>query len=411
MNEHRSRRPTAAPALIAVAGATAMLAVSSWPVAAQAPQTRQAAAQRPPAAKAEKHGPPAKSEQVIAVLVNDDPITGYEVDQRAAFLGLSSGGIGGPEFKAKAEARWAQIVKDPRTNERLQQLLRQKNVRSREEALAVQKQFATQLQRDMVEQLKREARAGMLPRLRKEAQEELIEERLKLQEAKRLGFEVSDDEVQRIMKNVAERNKMTPEQFTQHLKGLGVDVATMQEKFRAQQAWREVVRRRFAAQISITHRDVDRMVSAHASEAGEDTVELQVQKLTLPLQGRKDQSSIARRYAEADGLRNRFGGCKSMAGLAREIADARLEDAKYIKPSSVPEPTQSMLLNARDGDMLPPVTGAHGIEVYAVCGRRPIKADEKAREKAQEELAQKEFEIVAKRHLRDLRQDAHIEYR
>ena len=52
-----------------------------------------------------------------------------------------------------------------------------------------------------------------------------------------------------------------------------------------------------------------------------------------------------------------------------------------------------------------------GIEIYAVCGRRPLKTDAKVREKAMEELAQKEFEIVAKRHLRDLRQDAHIEFR
>jgi len=51
-----------------------------------------------------------------------------------------------------------------------------------------------------------------------------------------------------------------------------------------------------------------------------------------------------------------------------------------------------------------------GIEIYAVCGRRSIKADEKERERAQEELAlaQKEFEIMAKRQLRDLRQDARI---
>ena len=73
--------------------------------------------------------------------------------------------------------------------------------------------------------------------------------------------------------------------------------------------------------------------------------------------------------------------------------------------------TRSMLLNAKDGDVLPPTTSSAGVEVYAVCGRRTIKADEKLREKAQEELAQKEFEIVAKRHLRDLRQDAHIEFR
>ena len=120
---------------------------------------------------------------------------------------------------------------------------------------------------------------------------------------------------------------------------------------------------------------------------------------------------MAKRYAEAEACASKFGGCKTMAGLAKDAGNARFEDLKYIKPSSIPEPTRSMLLSAKDGDMLPPATAAAGIEVYAVCGRRAVKADEKQREKAQEELAQKEFEIVAKRHLRDLRQDAHIEYR
>ena len=214
-----------------------------------------------------------------------------------------------------------------------------------------------------------------------------------------------------MMKTLAERNKMTEEQFAQHIKGLGVDISTMQERTRAQVAWREVVRRKFSAQISITNRDIDRMLSASASESGEDTVELQVQKITLPMPAKMDQGAMAKRYAEADGLRQRLDGCKTMAGLAKEAGNARFEDMKFIKPSSIPEPTRSMLLSAKDGDMLPPATAAAGIEIYAVCGRRAVKADEKEREKAQEELAQKEFEIVAKRHLRDLRQDAHIEYR
>jgi peptidyl-prolyl cis-trans isomerase SurA len=123
-----------------------------------------------------------------------------------------------------------------------------------------------------------------------------------------------------------------------------------------------------------------------------------------------DQAALAKRYAEADGLRQRIGGCNAMGSLAKEV-NARFDDLKYIKPSAISEPTRSMLLNARDGDVLPPTTTAGGIEIYAVCGRRSIKADEKEREKAQEELAQKEFEIMAKRQLRDLRQDAHIEYR
>ena len=44
------------------------------------------------------------------------------------------------------------------------------------------------------------ARDALVPKFKKEAQEELIEERLKLQEAKRNGIEVTDDEVKRIMK-------------------------------------------------------------------------------------------------------------------------------------------------------------------------------------------------------------------
>jgi peptidyl-prolyl cis-trans isomerase SurA len=386
-----------------------VVTAASGPLLAQAP-SRQAAAQRAPA-KADKQVQPAPAEQTIAVLVNDQPITAYEIQQRTAFLAMQSGGGAGPEMKAKAEARWKEITKDPKINERLQALIRERNVKSQEEAQAVQQEFVVKLQKNMIEQLQRENRAAMLPKFKKEALEELIEERLKVQEAKRLNIEITDDEVTRIIKGIAERNKMTEEQFTQQVTGNGVDISTMRERLRAQFAWRDVVRRRGQMVVSINERDVERMLSASASEAGEDTVELQVQRITLLTPAKTDQTAMARRYVEADTLQRRFGGCNTMPGLAKDASEAKYEDMKYIKPSSVPEPTRSMLLNAKDGDVLPPATAAAGIEIYAVCGRRPIQIDAKLREKAMEDLSQKEFEIVAKRYLRDLRQDAHIEFR
>ena len=404
---HSAFRRLALPlALLLTAGVVATAA--SDRLAAQAPP-RQAAAESP-AAKAEKASQSGKSEQAIVLLVNDEPITAYEIQQRANFLALQGSSGLTPELKAKAEARWAQITKDPKINERLNALMRERKVATQEQAQAVQKEYVMKLQHDMLDQLQREGRAAMMPKLKKEAQEELIDERLKLQEAKRGGIEISDADVRRMMKTLADRNKMTEEQFAQHLKGMGVDIATMNERTRAQAAWREVVRRKFSAQISITSRDVDRMISATASETGADIVELQLAKITLPTHGKMDQAALAKRYAEADGLRQRISGCNAMGGLAKEV-NARFDDLKYIRPSAISEPTRSMLLNARDGDVLPPATTPGGIEIYAVCGRRSIKADEKEREKAQEELAQKEFEIMAKRQLRDLRQDAHIEYR
>jgi peptidyl-prolyl cis-trans isomerase SurA len=388
------------------ATATAVTVVCS-PLAAQTPP-RQAAAQPAPT-KAEKQAQPGKGEQSIVVLVNDEPVTGYEIQQRAKFISLNA------NIADQVKENFHRMVQAESTNKQvraiLDEVIRTNPGKSREQIGAIFEQRKTQFALGLQKQAVETARAGLVPKFKKEAQEELIEERLKLQEAKRNGIEVSDDDVKRMMKSLADRNKMTEPQFAEHVKGLGVDISTMQERTRAQTAWREVVRRRFSAQISVTNRDIDRMLSAAANESGEDLVELQVQKITLPMPAKMDQGAMAKRYAEADSLRQRIDGCKAMAGVAKEAGSAKYDDLKYIKPSSISEPTRSMLLNARDGDVLPPSTAAAGIEIYAVCGRRALKTDEKEREKAQEELSQREFEIVAKRYLRDLMQDAHIEYR
>jgi peptidyl-prolyl cis-trans isomerase SurA len=68
-----------------------------------------------------------------------------------------------------------------------------------------------------------------------------------------------------------------------------------------------------------------------------------------------------------------------------------------------------LLSNAQVGEMLPPNVMSQGIELLAVCDRKLVKADDKRRAEAAAELRQKEFEIQAKRLLRDLQQDAIIE--
>ena len=99
--------------------------------------------------------PPPKGTQAIVVLVNDEPITAWEIEQRAGFVAANSGG-NPKDMKAKAEARWAQIVKDPKTNERFQDFMRANNVQSQEQAKALQAEFVKKLQADMIDQIRRE---------------------------------------------------------------------------------------------------------------------------------------------------------------------------------------------------------------------------------------------------------------
>jgi peptidyl-prolyl cis-trans isomerase SurA len=204
---------------------------------------------------------------------------------------------------------------------------------------------------------------------------------------------------------------MTYDGFAQHLKGMGVDINTMLERFRVQKAWREMVTRRWGAQVSVTQRDIDELLSTAAAEAGKDTVELQLQKLSLTVSSKADQASLTKRYAEAESLRRRFAGCKGLAELVKSTPDVKLHDLKFVKPSSISEPTRSLLLSAKDDEVLPPFTAAGSVELYAVCGRKAAAGSEELKGKAMGMLQAKQLEIFGARHLRNLRQEANIEYK
>jgi peptidyl-prolyl cis-trans isomerase SurA len=345
--------------------------------------------------------------QAIVALVNDDPITAYEIEQRSRLMALQS------NIGERAHETFKRMVQADGTQQRLRQVLqetiRANQGKTREEILAIfeerKQQFAANLQQQAVES----ARASVLPGLRKGALEELIEERLKLHEANRLNVSVEDAQVDNIIRGLAERNNMTLEQFAQHARGMGADINAMRARYVASLAWAEVVRRRFSMQVTITERDIDRMVSN--SPDAPDELELHIHRITLAAPGKLDQKIMAQRFEEADKLRRQFSGCKSSAALAAKAHDAKFEDLGHHKPSAIQEPTRSLLVNAKDGEMVPPNMSANGVELYAVCGRKVLKGDETKRDRAAQELRQKEFEILAKRHLKNLRQDAHIEYR
>ena len=344
--------------------------------------------------------------QGIVALVNDEPVTAYEVDELAKFMALSA------NYQDKAKANMKTIAENPRTNERLKEILNEtiqaNQGKTREQVIAAfearKKDFVISLQRQALEG----AKSSVLPGLRKKAMDELIEERLKFQEAKRLTITSADDEVEKAFKSIADKNKMTPQQFMEFIKSQGSDAAVMKARFKAQMTWREVVRRRFGHMISFNTRDIEQFV-ANSKQGQQDSVELQLQKITLSTPGKLDQKIMAQRFEEAESLRRKFTGCKETVNLTKGITHAKFEDLSYKSPSSIAEPERSKLLAASDGDMLPGSFTASGVELYAVCGRRTVKIDEQKRQQVENELQSKEFERMASRLLADLKKDALIE--
>ncbi len=123
----------------------------------------------------------------------------------------------------------------------------------------------------------------------------LIDERLQLQEARRLGLQASEAEIDRAFAAVAERNRLDPEGLARALRGLGVDPATFREQLAAQIAWAKIVERELRPRVVIAREQIE---EALAARRGADE-ELLLSEILLPVYVREQEAQV---LAEAEGL-------------------------------------------------------------------------------------------------------------
>ena len=81
--------------------------------------------------------------------------------------------------------------------------------------------------------------------------DELINEKLKVREAKKWGLDVPNSDVDAAYGTMASRMRMTAEQLTQQLAKSGVNAATLKARIRADIAWPQFVRGNTQASLQI----------------------------------------------------------------------------------------------------------------------------------------------------------------
>ncbi len=244
---------------------------------------------------------------------------------------------------------------------------------------------------------------------KKEATDMLINERLQFQEGRKIGATPDQEDVNKILSDMAAKNNLDVDGLTTALARAGVNIKTLRDRIGAQLVWQNVVRQKFSREVQIGEADVDRALQ-DADETGSESA-VRVQQVRLALPSGADQRAVAAKLAEAETLRARFGGCASITNLAQNVQGATVRSLQEQQATALPQPARLLVRNAEVGQMTPPTISRSAVELYAVCGNRAVSSDGSIRETAQRKLMNEEMMIRAERLLRDLRQDAFIEYR
>ncbi|WP_442895458.1 SurA N-terminal domain-containing protein [Bradyrhizobium sp. AZCC 1678] len=249
------------------------------------------------------------------------------------------------------------------------------------------------------------------PAPKQEVIDELINEKVKIKEAKRFGVDPTASDIDQAYSGMSQRMRLTPDQLTKSLESQGVRPETLKARLRADMVWGSLVRGRFKESLQVGEKDVD----AAAQQGGEATqteaFEYKLQPIVLIVPRGSAQSAIDLRRKEAESLRERVQTCEQANSYFKSMQNAAIRDTVTKTSADIPGPLRELLNKTPIGHLTPPEITKQGVEMVALCERKPTKVDTPKKREIREKMYAQKYEAKSKAYLADIRKAAMIECR
>lgn len=242
----------------------------------------------------------------------------------------------------------------------------------------------------------------------KTALQELIDDQVKILEARRIGYRVTDDGVDYEFNRLAKGYNQSPAQFAETLRRSGLEPELLRDSLRANLAWESLLRDRARMGSHVTRSEIDAEIAK--KKAGEGTIteyEL-IQVLFIVPQGSGRAGAQQRAAASA---RSSFTSCEGGFDQFRTMTDVVVKDRVTRTSSDLNPALRKFLDQTPAGRMTAPSATQQGYEVIAVCSKKQRDNPELERSSIANELTQKKFQDGAKGYLESLRKKYNIVYR
>jgi peptidyl-prolyl cis-trans isomerase SurA len=264
---------------------------------------------------------------------------------------------------------------------------------------------------DIQQRSKLDASATHKTPVRQDVINELIDDRLKIAKAKVYGLEVSDAEVDEAFGNMAKRQNITNEQFSQVLEHAGISAAALKARIRSEMTWSQLVRGKFASSLQIGDNDIASALRAHNET---DTVSAGYIYTLYPIMVVAPRGSslqvMESKRAEAESLRARFTACNQGLALARSLRDVAVREPLNRSSGDLAPALRDLLGGMQIGQLTTPEITAQGLQMFALCGKKESNAESPRKREMREEIYNKRFESEGKKFLDEIRKQAMIEY-
>jgi peptidyl-prolyl cis-trans isomerase SurA len=239
--------------------------------------------------------------------------------------------------------------------------------------------------------------------------DELIDETLIMQEARKRKITISDSDVDARYATVAQSVKLSPQQLSQALGQAGASERTFKDNIRYQLAYRRLVSGSVNVSNKISEKDIAAGITARRTE-GQKIYRYTIRQIVFSMPKDASAGQVAQRQREAQAFRGKLQGCDGAIAAAKGMRDVAVREPVFRTTNQVGPDLDKKLSSIRVGQATEPSRIDLGVEILALCDRQETRDDTGLRQQVQSELANEKLKEESKTYLQGLRRQAAIRY-
>ena len=142
-----------------------------------------------------------------------------------------------------------------------------------------------------------------------------------------------------------------------------------------------------------------------------ESFEYKMQPIVLIVPKGSSPAAIELRRKEAETLRGRIQTCDEANALFKSMQNAAIRDAVVRTSADMPAPLREVLDKTPIGHLTEPELTKQGVEMVALCSRKPTTVDTPRKKEIRDKMFSDKFEAKSNSYLNQIRKAAMIEYR
>ena len=255
----------------------------------------------------------------------------------------------------------------------------------------------------LLSNLSNEEKEKKIKEIEKPFLNDLIDMKLQLQQAVRLGLAVSPAETNEAINDIKKKFNLADESLIEHLKADGLTLEEYRARLSEQILLSKVIRFEVMDTILVTDKQIEEYFEANKEKYQKD-VKVRIRQILFT-----DTSSLQKAEEVLQRIRKGEDFGKLAAEYSEDASKSFGGDLGYISRGSMMKEIEDIAFSLKVGEVSEPFQSSRGIHIIKIEERLESAAEEKVREHIKRLLFEKAHQSKFENWLKELREKAYIE--